>query len=79
LEFFLISILAIITLCISWHTRRITRIRDEEKLMQEIDNDFQEEFNLKEDRSANTGEDRLERVVEWIEDVQLEDDIEKKI
>ena len=47
--------------------------------MQEIDNDFQEEFNLKEDRSANTGEDRLERVVEWIEDVQLEDDIEKKI
>lgn len=47
--------------------------------MQEIDNDFQEEFNLKEDRSANTAEDRLERVVEWIEDVQLEDDIEKKI
>lgn len=63
----------------SWHTRRITRIRDEEKLMQEIDNDFQEEFNLKEDSSANAGEKRLERVVEWIEDVHLEDDIEKKI
>lgn len=47
--------------------------------MQEIDNDFQVEFNLTEDSSANTGEDRLEKVVEWIEDVQLEDDIEKKI
>lgn len=47
--------------------------------MQEIDNDFQEEFNLKEDSSANAGEKRLERVVEWIEDVHLEDDIEKKI
>ncbi len=47
--------------------------------MQEIDNDFQEEFNFKEDSGANTAEDRLERVVEWIEDVQLEDDIEKKI
>ena len=78
MEILFILVLIIISFVITAKVRKFTKEKYESKLLDEIENDFIEDFswddlNLNDNESSN-----LKGLVEWVEDIQLEDKINKK-
>ena len=78
MEILFILVLIIISFVITTKVRKFSKEKYESKLLDEIENDFIEDFswddtNLNDNESSN-----LKGLVEWVEDIQLEDKINKK-
>lgn len=54
------------------------RERENKKLLEEIEKDFQEEFDIKQKVSSDDSS-RFKDLIEWIEDEQLKDEIKKRL
>jgi len=77
MELAFLSILFLATIAVSVTFKRKFKDRENEKLLAEIEKDFVEEYNI---NKNNPFEDSstMEGLIEWIEDQQLEDEINKK-
>ena len=77
MELAFLSILFLATIAVSVTFKRKFKDRENEKLLAEIEKDFVEEYNI---NKNNPFEDssNMEGLIEWMEDQQLEDEINKK-
>jgi len=77
MELAFLSILFLATIAVSVTFKRKFKDRENEKLLAEIEKDFVEEYNI---NKSNSFEDssNMEGLIEWLEDQQLEDEINKK-
>ena len=77
MELAFLSILFLATIAVSVTFKRKFKDRENEKLLAEIEKDFVEEYNI---NNSNSFEDssNMEGLIEWLEDQQLEDEINKK-
>ena len=77
MELAFLSILFLATIAVSITFKRKFKDKENEKLLAEIEKDFVEEYNI---NKSNSFEDssNMEGLIEWIEDQQLEDEINKK-
>ena len=77
MELAFLSILFFLTIAVSITFKRKFKDRENEKLLAEIEKDFVEEYNI---NKNNPFEDssNMEGLIEWLEDQQLEDEINKK-
>jgi hypothetical protein len=57
--------------------KRKFKDKENEKLLAEIEKDFVEEYNINKSNSFEDGSN-MEGLIEWLEDQQLEDEINKK-
>ena len=77
MELVFLSILFLATIAVSVTFKRKFKDRENEKLLAEIEKDFEEEFNLNQKESFDHSA-RMKELIEWVEDKQLEDEIEKR-
>jgi hypothetical protein len=77
MELAFLSILFFATIAVSVTFKRKFKDKENEKLLAEIEKDFVEEYNI---NRSNSFEDssNMEGLIEWLEDQQLEDEINKK-
>ena len=77
MELAFLSILFLATIAVSVTFKRKFKDKENEKLLAEIEKDFVEEYNI---NKSNSFEDssNMEGLIEWLEDQQLEDEINKK-
>jgi hypothetical protein len=77
MELAFLSILFFATIAVSVTFKRKFKDKENEKLLAEIEKDFVEEYNI---NKSNSFEDssNMEGFIEWLEDQQLEDEINKK-
>lgn len=77
MELAFLSILFFATIAVSVSFKRKFKDKENEKLLAEIEKDFVEEYNI---NKSNSFEDssNMEGLIEWLEDQQLEDEINKK-
>ena len=77
MELAFLSILFFATIALSVTFKRKFKDKENEKLLAEIEKDFVEEYNI---NKSNSFEDssNMEGLIEWLEDQQLEDEINKK-
>ena len=77
MELAFLSILFFATIAVSVTFKRKFKDKENEKLLAEIEKDFVEEYNI---NKSNFFEDssNMEGLIEWLEDQQLEDEINKK-
>jgi hypothetical protein len=77
MELAFLSILFFATIAVSVTFKRKLKDKENEKLLAEIEKDFVEEYNI---NKSNSFEDssNMEGLIEWLEDQQLEDEINKK-
>jgi hypothetical protein len=77
MELAFLSILFFATIAVSVTFKRKFKDKENEKLLAEIEKDFVEEYNI---NKSNSFEDssNMEGLIEWLEDQQLEDEINKK-
>ena len=77
MELAFLSILFFATIAVSVTFKRKFKDRENEKLLAEIEKDFVEEYNINKNNSFEDSSN-MEGLIEWIEDQQLEDEINKK-
>ena len=77
MELVFLSILFLATIAVSVTFKRKFKDRENEKLLAEIEKDFVEEYNINKNNSFEDSSN-MEGLIEWIEDQQLEDEINKK-
>ena len=77
MELVFLCILFFATIAVSVTFKRKFKNRENEKLLAEIEEDFVEEYNINKNNPSE-GSSNLEGLIEWIEDQQLEDEINKK-
>ena len=77
MELAFLSILFFATIALSVTFKKKFKDKENEKLLAEIEKDFVEEYNI---NKSNSFEDssNMEGLIEWLEDQQLEDEINKK-
>ena len=77
MELAFLCILFFATIAVSVTFKRKFKDKENEKLLAEIEKDFVEEYNI---NKSNSFEDssNMEGLIEWLEDQQLEDEINKK-
>ena len=76
MELTFLVILFLATIAVSVSFKRKFKVRENEKLLAEIEKDFAEEFNANKDNSFEDSSS-MESLIEWVEDRQLEDKIKK--
>ena len=77
MELIFLSILFFVTIIFTIAFKKKFRRSEYEKLLAEIEKDFEEEFNLNQKESFDHSA-RMKELIEWLEDKQLEDEIEKR-
>jgi hypothetical protein len=77
MELAFLSILFFATIAVSVTFKRKFKEKENEKLLAEIEKDFVEEYNINKSNSFEDGSN-MEGLIEWLEDQQLEDEINKK-
>jgi hypothetical protein len=77
MELAFLSILFFATIAVSVTFKRKFKDKENEKLLAEIEKDFVEEYNINKSNSFEDGSN-MEGLIEWLEDQQLEDEINKK-
>jgi hypothetical protein len=77
MELAFLSILFFATIAVSVTFKRKFKDKENEKLLAEIEKDFVEEYNINKSNSFEDGSN-MESLIEWLEDQQLEDEINKK-
>jgi hypothetical protein len=77
MELAFLSILFFATIAVSVTFKRKLKDKENEKLLAEIEKDFVEEYNINKSNSFEDGSN-MEGLIEWLEDQQLEDEINKK-
>ena len=77
MELAFLSILFFATIAVSVTFKRKFKDKENEKLLAEIEKDFVEEYNINKSNSFEYGSN-MESLIEWLEDQQLEDEINKK-
>ena len=78
MEILFILVLIIISLVITTKVRKFSKEKYESKLLDEIENDFIEDFSWDDSNLNDNESSNLKGLVEWVEDIQLEDKINKK-
>lgn len=71
----LLASLTLIAVFIAVRFKKLINERNEIQLLEEIEKDFIEDFSLKSADITNIRSDDLKELIEWMEDVQLEDKI----
>lgn len=71
----LLASLTLIAVFIAVRFKKLINERNEIQLLEEIEKDFIEDFSLKSADITNIKSDDLKELIEWMEDVQLEDKI----
>ena len=71
----LLASLTLIAVFIAVRFKKLINERNEIQLLEEIEKDFIEDFSLKSADMTNIKSDDLKELIEWMEDVQLEDKI----
>ena len=77
MELAFLSILFFATIAVSVTFKKKFKDKENEKLLVEIEKDFVEEYNINKNNSFEDSSN-MEGLIEWIEDQQLEDEINKK-
>lgn len=77
MELAFLSILFFATIALSVTFKKKFKDKENEKLLAEIEKDFVEEYNINKNNSFEDSSN-MEGLIEWIEDQQLEDEINKK-
>ena len=72
----LLTSLTLIAVFIAVRFKKLINERNEIQLLEEIEKDFIEDFSLESADITNIKSDDLKELIEWMEDVQLEDKIE---
>ena len=72
----LLASLTLIAVFIAVRFKKLINERNEIQLLEEIEKDFIEDFSLESADITNIKSDDLKELIEWMEDVQLEDKIE---
>ena len=78
MEILFILVLIIISFVITAKVRKFSKEKYESKLLDEIENDFLEDFSWDDSNLNDNESSDLKGLVEWVEDIQLEDKINKK-
>lgn len=78
MEILFILVLIIISFVITAKVRKFSKEKYESKLLDEIENDFIEDFSWDDSNLNDNESSNLKGLVEWVEDIQLEDKINKK-
>lgn len=78
MEILFILVLIIISFVITAKVRKFSKEKYESKLLDEIENDFIEDFSWDDSNLNDNENSNLKGLVEWVEDIQLEDKINKK-
>ena len=78
MEILFILVLIIISFVITTKVRKFSKEKNESKLLDEIENDFIEDFSWDDSNLNDNESSNLKGLVEWVEDIQLEDKINKK-
>ena len=78
MEILFILVLIIISFVITTKFRKFSKEKYESKLLDEIENDFLEDFSWDDSNLNDNESSNLKGLVEWVEDIQLEDKINKK-
>lgn len=71
----LLASLTLIAVFIAVRFKKLINERNEIQLLEEIEKDFIEDFSLESTDITNIKSDDLKELIEWMEDVQLEDKI----
>ena len=71
----LLASLTLIAVFLAVRFKKLINERNEIQLLEEIEKDFIEDFSLKSADITNIKSDDLKELIEWMEDVQLEDKI----
>ena len=71
----LLASLTLIAVFIAVRFKKLINERNEIQLLEEIEKDFIEDFSLESADITNIKTDDLKELIEWMEDVQLEDKI----
>ena len=71
----LLASLTLIAVFIAVRFKKLINERNEIQLLEEIEKDFIEDFSLESADITNVKSDDLKELIEWMEDVQLEDKI----
>ena len=71
----LLASLTLIVVFIAVRFKKLINERNEIQLLEEIEKDFIEDFSLESADITNIKTDDLKELIEWMEDVQLEDKI----
>ncbi len=71
----LLASLTLIAVFIAVRFKKLINERNEIQLLEEIEKDFIEDFSLESADITNIKSDDLKELIEWMEDVQLEDKI----
>lgn len=71
----LLASLTLIAVLIAVRFKKLINERNEIQLLEEIEKDFIEDFSLESADITNIKSDDLKELIEWMEDVQLEDKI----
>ena len=74
----LLASLTLIAVFIAVRFKKLINERNEIQLLEEIEKDFIEDFSLESADITNIKSDDLKELIEWMEDVQLEDKIKFK-
>ena len=72
----MLTSLTLIAVFIAVRFKKLINERNEIQLLEEIEKDFIEDFSLESADITNIKSDDLKELIEWMEDVQLEDKIE---
>ena len=78
MEILFILVLIIISFVITAKVRKFSKEKYESKLLDEIENDFIEDFSWDDSNLNDNESSNLKGLVKWVEDIQLEDKINKK-
>ena len=77
-EFIFLGLVACTAGVVAVRFRKFIREKNEKQLLDEIENDFLEDFSLEKSKLPNSKDEDLKGLIEWVEDAQLEDDIRSK-
>ena len=78
MDFAFVTALIIVVVFVAVRFNRLTRKRNEKHLLDEIEKDFIDDFSLNKNELSTSREEDLKELIEWVEDVQLEDEIKSK-
>ena len=78
MEILFILVLIIISFVITAKVRKFSKEKYESKLLDEIENDVIEDLSWDDSNLNDNESSNLKGLVKWVEDIQLEDKINKK-
>ena len=77
-EFIFLGLVACTAGVVAVRFRKFIREKNEKQLLDEIENDFLEEYSLEKSKLPTSKNEDFRGLIEWVEDAQLEDDIRSK-